>query len=237
MTNYKQLKLGITQTFECSYLNDETEQLLVVLDQGCYNEYAFEHLLEMGFRRSGSQIYRPHCPFCSACESIRVRRGQFLPSNSQKRVLKKCQDFTLHYSWYPKETYYQLYEKYINERHMDGSMYPPSRSQYENFLLCHWLDICFIEIRNNDQLIAVAVTDTMPDSLSAIYTFYDPSYEKWSIGTFCILKQIELLDLLDKSHLYLGYQIENCHKMRYKSNFLPHERLIRGEWQNFKKKP
>ena len=93
----------------------------------------------------------------------------------------------------------------------------------------------YICVYDDQQLIAVAVTDEQPDSLSALYTFYSPEHEHLSLGTFSILAQLDVAARLNKSHLYLGYYIEDCQKMRYKKNFLPHERLIDGQWQRFKK--
>jgi arginine-tRNA-protein transferase len=83
-------RIGLSQPFECSYLPDRQEQLLVILDPSCYSSNKFESLLGLGFRRSGNQIYRPHCPICSACSSVRVLADEFMPTKSQKRKLNKA---------------------------------------------------------------------------------------------------------------------------------------------------
>lgn len=230
MTEHLPVKLGISQQFPCSYIETEQERLLVVLDHEFYTEQKFEHLLALGFRRSSDQIYRPHCPSCDACKAIRLEVSEFAPSKSQKRILSKSKQFRLEVSHQSKAIYYSLYEKYILLRHHDGAMFPPSIEQYESFLTCRWLTVHYLELWQDDKLIAVAVTDTLSQSLSAIYTFFDPEYEEFSLGTMMILKQIEYAKHLDKRFLYLGYQIDACRKMNYKTKFKPYQKLNNNVW-------
>lgn len=112
-------------------------------------------------------------------------------------------------------------------------MYPASVAQYESFLFCDWLDVMFVNLWDEDKLVGVAVTDILPNGLSAIYTFYDPDYEAFSLGSYSILNQIRICKELLKEYLYLGYQIDDCKKMRYKTKFKPYQRLICTQWINF----
>ena len=141
MTEEVILKVGLTPKHQCSYLGHEQEQLLVLMDHSLLNASGYERLLTAGFRRSGNDIYRPHCPACSACQSLRIHSERFVPSRSQKRIRQLNQDIELVLSYDDKPEYYQLYERYIRERHHDGSMYPPSRTQYKGFLHCDLLVI------------------------------------------------------------------------------------------------
>ena len=230
MTEHLPVKLGISQLFPCSYLNEEQERLLVVLDADFYRPKRYEHLLSLGLRRSSDQIYRPHCPECSACKAIRLDVEHFTMTKSQKRILNKSRQFNLQVSDHSKEIYYPLYEKYISKRHADGAMYPPSIEQYNSFLTCSWLDINYLELWFKDQLIAVAVTDTLDNSLSAIYTFFDPDFEQYSLGTMMILNQLRFAREHAKHYLYLGYQIDQCDKMNYKTKFKPYQKLNGNIW-------
>lgn len=83
---------------------------------------------------------------------------------------------------------------------------------------------------------AVAVTDEVNNALSALYTFYAPELQSRSIGTFSILQQIELAKKMNKSYLYLGYQIDQCAKMNYKQKFIPNERFFADKWHLLTKK-
>ena len=229
------MKFGITQTFSCSYLPEQEEQLLVYAGDNTSLAPRYGQLIQAGFRRSGDQIYRPHCPSCNACQSLRIPVQSFQPSRSQKRLLAKNRGITCRLSTSAKESYYPLYERYINERHADGSMYPASPEQYKGFLLCGWQSPLFIEAYDDNKLIAVAVTDTINDTeghiaLSALYTFYDPDFEQRSLGTWMILQQIQIASQHACDFLYLGYQVDACKKMTYKSNFFPHQRFIDNHW-------
>ena len=230
MTEHPPVKLGISQLFPCSYLANNQERLLVVLDHSFYNTDKFEYLLSLGFRRSSDQIYRPHCPSCSKCKAVRLDVTSFTPSRSQKRTLNKGKHFNLNVSHHSKPEYYDLYEKYITLRHQDGAMFPPSVEQYNSFLTCQWLTISYLELWAEDTLIAVAVTDTLSNSLSAIYTFFDPDFEHYSLGTLMIMKQIEFAVSSNKQFLYLGYQIDECRKMNYKTKFNPYQKLENDIW-------
>jgi len=224
-------RVGLTQEFDCSYLPNKQEQLLVILDPSCYSTDKFESLLGLGFRRSGNQIYRPHCPICSACNSVRVLAQDFIPSKSQKRKLNKAKNqFEVKYSTQERPEYYPLYSKYITMRHQDGSMYPPEKEQFQSFLLCSWLKITFIELWHQDTLAAVAVTDCMNSSISAIYTFFDPDFEHYSLGSVMILEQLKFAKEQNKQYVYLCYQIDECDKMKYKTQFLPAQKQLNDEW-------
>lgn len=231
MNEHLPARVGLTQEFACSYLPDRQEQLLVILDPSCYTTDKFEQLLALGFRRSGNQIYRPHCPICSECNSVRVLAQQFIPSKSQKRKQNKAKSaFEVRYSSVEREQYYPLYSKYISLRHSDGSMYPPDKMQFQSFLLCSWLEITFIELWHQDTLVAVAVTDCMNNAISAIYTFFDPDFEHYSLGSVMILQQLKFAKEQNKEFVYLGYQIDECDKMKYKTQFLPAQKQVNDEW-------
>jgi len=223
-------KFGISKEFPCSYLPNKQERLLISVEPQLNTTEGYSWLMSQGFRRSGDQVYRPHCVNCTACQSIRLPVADYKPSKSQKRLLKKNQHLTIKISTQQQENYYLLYEKYINAIHHDGAMYPPSKEQYQSFLTCHLTQQHFIETWHNDTLVCVAVTDELPDALSAVYTFYHPDYKKSALGLYSILKQIEFCQQLNKEFLYLGYQIDECKKMNYKNRYFPYQILKDNQW-------
>ena len=229
--NSKSISVGISKPFDCSYIVGNQEQLLVIQEDQL-DAQLFEQLLAMGFRRNGNAIYKPRCPQCQACQSIRVPVHSFKLSKRQKRTLRNNQ--LLHWKVVTKTTleHYALYARYINARHHDGPMYPPSQSQFEDFLLCDWLPPTFIELYDADKLIGVAVTDNLTHSLSAIYSYFDPEYEKNSLGSLMILIQCQLAKSLGKHFVYLGYQIDENRKMSYKRQYRPYQILTPNGWQN-----
>jgi arginyl-tRNA--protein-N-Asp/Glu arginylyltransferase len=224
------VKFGVTQSFTCSYLPDREEKLLVCMEPAEDLTEHYSSIIQAGFRRSGEQLYRPHCKSCSACESLRVLSTHFVLSKSQKRVLAKNKNIVVTVIEGERDDYYALYEKYIIGAHQDGSMFPPSYEQYRNFIHCYWQSPLFIEGRIDGKLVGVAVTDKVKDGLSALYTFFDPDMSKYSLGTFFILQQIQICQQRQIPYLYLGYQIDQCNKMNYKNKFHPHQRYSDNKW-------
>ena len=109
-------------------------------------------------------------------------------------------------------------------------MYPPSREQFNTFLVTTLPFARFLEFRLGKQLLAIAVTDFLPNGLSAVYTFFDPQQEQRSLGRYAILWQIGEAVRLKLDALYLGYWIKNCRKMSYKTEYRPIELLINQRW-------
>ncbi len=232
--NDNNFKVGITKTFPCSYLPEQEERLLLAVDERLQNNRSYSLLMMEGFRRSGDQSYRPYCPNCNACQSIRVVIDKFSPSKSQKRSLKRNLHFQITTSEELKDDYYPLYENYINTCHQDGSMFPANYQQFKTFLSSKLTKQLFIEtwliIDNEKELICVAVTDVLNNGLSAVYTFYHPGFKSHGLGVFSILTQIDLCKNLNLSYLYLGYQIDDCQKMNYKNRYFPYEKFVNGQW-------
>ncbi len=224
------MKFGITQKFDCSYLPEKEEQLLVCMLPSSQLKDSYSELVKVGFRRSGEQLYRPHCENCNACQSLRILCNEFELSRSQKRVINKNKDLDISVRFDEHDDYFSLYERYINSQHSDGSMYPANFEQYSNFIRCSWQRPIFIEARLDNTLVAVAVTDKLMDGLSALYTFYEPEQSNRSLGTYMVLQQIEITKRFQLPFLYLGYQIDMCKKMNYKQQYTPHQRFISNRW-------
>lgn len=231
MTELARLKFYATQPHSCSYLPDEQATTLFLdpsqpMDAGVYAD-----LSELGFRRSGDHLYRPHCQRCNACVPARIPVERFEPGRQHKRIFKRNVDVTVTAAR-PRYTdeYFELYRRYIEQRHADGDMYPPSREQFSTFLVRDLPFSKFFEFRTGSRLLAVAVTDLLPNGLSAVYTFYEPDEERRSLGRFAILWQINEALRLGLNAVYLGYWIKNCKKMNYKTQYRPIELLINQRW-------
>ena len=85
--------------------------------------------------------------------------------------------------------------------------------------------------RGAGDLFAMALTDTLSDGLSMVYSVYDPGLELRSLGTFMVLDHIARARRLGLPYVYLGYWVEGSPKMTYKSRFLPQERLMPQGWE------
>lgn len=222
----------------CSYLPDKEATTLFLDPQQPVTLKIYDSLTEVGFRRSGRHLYRPHCQNCNACQSVRIPVNAFRFSRQQRKIWNRNQDLT---AWMVdaqfSDEYYDLYAKYLEARHADGDMYPPSVEQFQSFLVVNQPWARLAEFRDSDhRLLAVAAIDRLSAGLSAIYTFYSPDEDRRSLGVYAVLWQVELARKLGLQYVYLGYWIQDCRKMRYKENFQPLEILQQQNWVSFAKK-
>jgi arginine-tRNA-protein transferase len=237
-SSLRELKVYTTYPHSCSYLEDEEATTLFVDPRQAVDQRLYSNLSLLGFRRSGNHIYRPHCTYCNACTPARVPVQAFAPTRSQRRVLRRNGDLNIERTADIRDdAAYTLYERYIRERHADGDMFPPDREQYDSFLNNAWDCTRYYRFYDHQQLIAIAVVDVMLDGLSAIYTFFDPSLEKRSLGQYAILWQIEQAREMGLDYLYLGYWIKNCQKMAYKSAYRPLEIFRDSHWHLLETEP
>ncbi len=231
MTAISGLKVYATHPHQCSYLEGEEATTLFVDPKAKLNLATYSRLSEMGFRRSGPHLYRPHCEMCQACIPARIPVYLFKPNRQQRRAWKKNSDLQVKkINNIEHESFYTLYKNYINIRHSDGDMCPPSREQYKSFLTCEWDATYYFGFYKGNQLLAVAVLDEMDNGLSSVYTFYDPSESNRSLGVYTILWQIKQAKTLNLPAVYLGYWVNSCQKMRYKIDYRPIELYIDGKW-------
>lgn len=235
MTDLSNLKLFATQPHPCSYLDDEEATTLFIDPAAPVDQDLYTQLSQIGFRRSGSHLYRPHCANCRACISCRIPVKDFSPSRTQRRCWRRNGDLELGFvDHIDTEEHYNLYADYIETRHRDGDMHPPSQAQYNAFLSSEWGLTRYLEFRLQGRLLGVAVCDRLNDGLSAVYTFFDSRESRRSLGVFGILAQIEQAKALGLQHVYLGYWIKQCHKMDYKTQYRPLEMLVNRRWVRLK---
>ena len=127
MSGFEALKFFATAPHPCSYLDGQEATTLFVEPNTPLSAEQVVKLAESGFRRSGRYIYRPHCSQCSACISVRVPVASYQPKRRQIRTRKQNRDVTFNArSPILDEEHYELYRRYIEVRHADGDMYPPS---------------------------------------------------------------------------------------------------------------
>ena len=232
----RQIGIRVFQTVEhaCGYWPERSARDLVLDPADPALAGLYGPALAMGFRRSGAHVYRPHCAGCRACTPVRVPVAAFRPGRSQRRTLARNADLRTHVRPAARdEASFELYRRYVGARHAGGGMDDPTPAEFDAFLQCDWSPTCFIELHDGDKLVAVAVTDVLGDSLSAVYTFFDPELASRSLGTHAILAQVEYARRLGLSYLYLGFWLEGHPKMDYKRRFRPLEVLDGEHWRTF----
>jgi arginine-tRNA-protein transferase len=212
----------------CSYLPSQTASL-EVRAVNAMSPAEYLQLLARGWRRFGWQIFRPACPRCRECRSLRVLAQQFNPTAGQRRVLRKngAVRAELHPLFAARETVdlYNRYQRFMHE-HRGWALQVASNASYHDMFLSgpselgrQWLYF------TGDKLIGVALMDEVPQAVSLVYFFHDPEWRAQSPGVFSILNQLRYARSQGMEHAYLGYWIKDCPSMNYKNRFAPYEML------------
>ena len=190
--------------------------------------------LREGWRRFGPIAFRPECPACRMCQSLRVLVTAFRPNESQRRAWRRN----------AAEVELRIGRPVVSADRLDVL----ARFHEHGRLTKGWpagdtsLDLF---VRNpfpieewtyyvDSRLVAVGYVDALPAGLSAIYFYWDPDASGRSPGTFNILKLIAAAAQRRLPHVYLGYYVPGCRSLEYKGRFRPSEILGRdGAWAPF----
>ena len=222
----------------CGYLPDQTWSLhYEVVGQISPREYL--ERLKSGWRRFGFSLFRPECPSCQRCQSLRVPVATYKPNRSQKRAAAANEHEIRLEIGEPSVTITKLalYDQFHDFQHFNkgwpkhGEENPGAylESFVENpFPTEEW---CYYL---GEELVGVGYVDCLPEGLSAIYFFYDPKERDRSLGTYNVVSIIHEAARRRLPHVYLGYFVEGCRSLEYKGKFRPNETInSNGKWEPF----
>ncbi|MEP2944237.1 MAG: arginyltransferase [Hyphomicrobiales bacterium] len=233
----------LTAPSPCPYLKEKMERKVFTHLIGETAPDINDMLTKGGFRRSQNIAYRPACESCRACMSIRVEVSNFQETKSMRRIVKKNHDLIGTESTpAPSSEQYALFRQYLDTRHKEGGMADMSVLDYSMMVEDSHVNTMVIEYRKRGpdsaitgkgegDLIAVALTDVLNDGLSMVYSFFDTSIDKRSLGTYMILDHIARARRHGLPYLYLGYWVKGSRKMDYKIRFNPHQILTPNGWE------
>ncbi|HEY6081758.1 MAG TPA: arginyltransferase [Polyangiaceae bacterium] len=220
----------------CPYLEDRVSRLPLRIPARGLERQELEARLERGDRRQGLFLYRPACPGCVACEPIRLDLGTFAANRSQRRTLSRGDRVLTVELGEPiaDQERVALYNRHKALRGLSAGQGEVDVRSYREFLAMSCCDTLELRYRLGGSLVGIAIADRSSAALSAVYCYYDPAHERLGLGTYSILKQLELCRLWGLRYLYLGLYIAESLHMRYKARFLPHQRLLEGRWVEFR---
>ncbi len=218
---------------KCSYLDDKTQTTQYKIIENCSTTHCAD-LIERGWRRFGHMFFRPICPECHVCESFKIDVNNYLFSKSERRVMRKNEDIKIIVQ-HPQvtSTHLELFEKYHlhmkDKRDWAHEKVTP-RHYYMSFVHGHgefgFEVLYFLE----DRLIGVDLIDILPEGISSIYFYYDPDFSNRSLGTYSMLKQIQMAQDEDLKWIYMGYYVRGCQSLEYKSRYQPYQVLQGRPW-------
>jgi arginyl-tRNA--protein-N-Asp/Glu arginylyltransferase len=210
----------------CSYLPDRQWSLVYKIVLHMTPEDYQRHL-DRGWRRFGHALFRPRCPQCQACLSLRIPVATFRPNRSQRRCWNTNVDqltrrITTRLQPAPDKLH--LYQRYHEYQHHHKHWPNDGHIEQEEYVTSF-----------QQQLLGVGYVDRLPLGLSAIYFFYDPDFRSRSLGTFHILSLIAEAQKAQLPYVYLGYYVAGCPSLEYKARFQPNEVFdpLRRTWIPF----
>jgi leucyl-tRNA---protein transferase len=232
----------VTAPQPCPYLPGRQERKLFTHLTQEKPASLIDNLLRGGFRRSQNIAYMPYCEGCHACVSVRVIVDEFEPGRSMRRVMERNRHVAgLRRKPEPTSEQFGLFRRYIDARHADGGMADMTVLDYAMMVEDSVINTFVTEYRLKPEqpldsrpetwpLAAAALCDLLSDGVSMVYSFYDPTAEQLSLGTYMILEHIAYARQLGLPYLYLGYWITGSRKMSYKMRFTPQELLGPNGW-------
>lgn len=224
-----------TTSVPCPYVPGRAERKLIVELTGRDAAAFYDDLSRAGFRRSHRFAYRPACRQCTACVPMRIAVEGFADSRSSRRVRNLNRELRARLTpgrATPEQ--FRLFAAYQHSRHRDSDMAAMTYADYRSMIEDSAVRTAVAEFRDAEgALAAVGLIDLLDDGFSAVYTFYDPSRGKQSLGTWSILWLVEECRRQGLPFVYLGYWIEESPKMAYKARFPALQRLTDKGWTAF----
>ena len=218
----------------CPYLPGRIERKLFTRLSGPWSTEVNATLTRSGFRRSHDILYRPVCPDCVACVPVRIVIAEFRPDRTMRRLMKNNADLYLIDAPAVATTeQFDLFHDYQQVRHGESDMARMGLADFAAMVQDGQADTSLIELRlrATHQLVGAVLVDRVGDGYSAVYSFFDPSAPKRSLGAALVLSLIDRCRQEGLPYLYLGYWIEGSRKMSYKARFQPLEGLGSGGWR------
>ena len=218
-----------TSPYRCPYLPGRTAALTyrVLTD---LSARAYDELLRRGWRRFGCEFFRPACPGCVECRTLRLPVAEFTPSRSQRRALRQNAHIrVVVQAPTVTTTHLRLFNAYHADMHRRKGWpfhLTDERAYRRQFLLGDWAFAREFLYYEGDCLLGVGLADVTTMALSSVYFFHDPDWRPLAPGVFSILQQVAYAQRQGLKYHYLGYWVPGSPSMAYKAQYRPHELLM-----------
>jgi arginine-tRNA-protein transferase len=230
------LQQFVTEPHECPYLADRRATLRYSY-AASLSGAEYEALMDSGHRKFGALFYRTECGDCRACRPIRVPVDRFRPNQSQRRALRINGDLELRVARPTVDAArLELYARYHRAQSARKGWPDAAKDAtgYEFNFVHNPVPALELSVWETSTLRAVLIADVTPRVLSLVYHFHDPDLARRSLGTFAIVRAIDLAKSMRRPWVYLGYYVAGCGSMEYKTRFKPFELMdehgVWAEW-------
>ena len=224
----------ISPLTRCEYLPDRLWQLRYEVAPELQPEDYLSRL-KAGWRRFGPVIFRPDCPWCGMCQSLRVLVATFRANESQRRAWRRNLGTVAVRLGSPviSRDRLDLWARFHEHGHQTKG-WPAATGNDPGIMLLNPFPTEEWTYYVEDRLVGVGYVDALPDALSAVYFYWDPNERARSLGTFHVLSIIAAAHQRGLAHVYLGYYVAGCRSLEYKARFRPNE-VLRGDrtWNAF----
>ncbi|HET8522866.1 MAG TPA: arginyltransferase [Thermomicrobiales bacterium] len=217
----------------CPYLPGRVERTLAAPLPPLRASEVLDAACRAGFRRSQNYVYRPSCRGCAECVPVRVPVAAFAWRRHWRRVVNANADLISERTT-PKadSDAYELFHRYQIDRHGPEGMGAMTYSDFRAMVEDSPAPTSLIQHRTASGCLAAALlADRVADGWSAVYSFFDPSQPRRSLGNYMILDLIRRSAEEGLPFVYLGYWIARSAKMAYKARFAPLEAMGPSGWQ------
>ncbi|NLE02710.1 MAG: hypothetical protein GX640_22825, partial [Fibrobacter sp.] len=154
---------------------------------------------------------------------LRIPVSSFIPGKSQRRLIRQNSDIEVIFSGELKnpDLIYSIYEEHsLNRFHRKVT-----REEFEASLCTQSCPTLYSLYYLKKELVGIGFIDCSSDALSSVYFVYKSGYSERALGNFSIIHEIRYALEIGKKYYYLGYYIEKCSRMVYKSRFYSYEIL------------
>ncbi len=223
----------------CGYYPERATRNHTISDENHqFTQAQITRILNKGYRRFGPDYYRTFCRACSECTPYRVFADRFKPNRSFRRVLTRNKGVEILWAQ-PKASQekFELYVRYQLARHKDfgdDSLLAVRQNLAVAMIRQMYMNPASsleLTVKENGQVLTFATFDVTEDSLSAVYSVFEPEMPDRSLGTLNILLALEKVRLLGLKFLNLGLYLQKHPKMSYKGNFGPAEVYQGFSWK------
>lgn len=196
-----------------------------------------DRYLENGWFRLGRNLFTTS--FLTFQDSLfdalwlRVHLPDFVPSRSQRELLKKSTRFQVRDREFElteeKEALFALYRESVSfqpAKNLAGIL-PPECTLFDSREVC---------IFDGDRLIACGVYDQGKSAAEGIVNFFDPEYKRFSLGKLLMLHKIRVCRENGSDWFYPGYVVPGYARFDYKLEISREHtefyNRVTGTWQN-----